>query len=75
MKFLGKWFLLLFIGLSSLVFVGCEQESYKHMSSHSDTRYGKAVRGFENEGFSHGTSVFFVIVLIALGVLISSRNK
>ncbi|WP_104747808.1 hypothetical protein [Helicobacter cetorum] len=74
MKFLGKWYLLFFIGFSSLVFVGCEQESYKHRHSHDSqgNRGEKLVRGLEDKGFSHGSAMFIAFVLlVGIGYIVS----
>ncbi|WQT69476.1 hypothetical protein E5D91_06390 [Helicobacter pylori] len=73
MKFLAKWYLLFFIALSSLVFVGCGDS---HPHSHQQTFKGNAVRNLELDyGFSHGFAAFTVFVLFALAVYLGRRGR
>ncbi len=56
MKFLAKWYLLFFIALNSLVFVGCDDYT-------PPKRVAKLERDY---GFSHGTALFISSVIVAL---------
>ncbi|WQT02898.1 hypothetical protein E5D87_06410 [Helicobacter pylori] len=73
MKFLAKWYLLFFIALSSLVFVGCDDS---HPHSHKKTFMGDKVRNLELDyGFSHGFAVFTVTALFVLAVYLGRRGR
>ncbi len=69
MKFLAKWYLLFFIALSSLVFVGCDDytppERVANMAHRLELDYG----------FSHGTALFISTVLLALVLYFSIKNQ
>ncbi|QQW88345.1 hypothetical protein HG566_05975 [Helicobacter pylori] len=64
MKFLAKWYLLFFIALSSLVFVGCDDPGPIHGVAHNLER---------DYGFSHGVALF--IAFIVLWIHLSMRNR
>ncbi|AFI03690.1 hypothetical protein [Helicobacter cetorum] len=63
MKFLGKWYLLFFIGLSSLVFVGCEESAHQRFIR-------QTTENLERHGFSHGTSMFLaMLIFVVIGTV------
>ncbi len=60
MKFLAKWYLLFFIALSSLVFVGCDDYT-------PPKRVANMAHELERDyGFLHGTALFISSVIVAL---------
>ncbi|EQL54408.1 hypothetical protein Taitung35_08860 [Helicobacter pylori] len=66
MKFLAKWYLLFFIALSSLVFVGCDGSSPEHRLAHSLER---------DYGFSHGTALFISAVVFTLVYYFDKKRR
>ncbi len=61
MKFLAKWYLLFFIALSSLVFVGCN-DRISHMLE-------------RDYGFSHGTALFIATAIFTLVAYINKKRR
>ncbi|ADO04449.1 hypothetical protein HG560_06255 [Helicobacter pylori] len=69
MKFLAKWYLLFFIALSSLVFVGCGDPN-------PQSRVGRWAHELERDyGFSHGTAVFIASVVFVLMLYVIAKNR
>ncbi len=72
MKFLAKWYLLFFIALSSLFFVGCDDYITPQKRITNMTHVLE-----RDHGFSHGTALFIssVVVVLWLYFVLKNRNR